>query len=65
MAVDQNTGKCVDVQPTGSIEGAGRYSYCPQCGRDLAILSSGYFRAHAPRLKPGNPKIAEALATLK
>lgn len=62
MATNE-TGKCINVQATEPRHGHRKdESICPQCGRWLVVLPSGFFRQHAPRFKPGNPKIATELA---
>ena len=53
--------KCPNVRPLilwGPDNRPLRASICPECGGNLAILSSGKFRTHARVFKVGDPRIS-------
>jgi hypothetical protein len=41
------------------------FGVCPDCGRWLVILGSGFFRTHQPRFKAGSHKIEEEVNRYK
>jgi hypothetical protein len=62
------TSKCPSVTPVTRTDANGRplrEGICPECGGNLVILASGFFRTHKPVMKPGNPQIAINIANAK